>query len=378
MKSVRAATPLPLMALGLVALLAAMWAGLVRLGWGWPVLRPTLPIAHGPLMISGFLGTVIGVERAVALSALPMAGPLRRWTFAGPCLTGLGALALIGGWPGSGGPVLMTLGSLSLALVYGLIVRMQTTLFTITMAAGAVLWLVGNGLWLLGWPIYMIVAWWSGFLILTIAGERLELSRVLRPTRTVQALFVMAVGVFLIGLIISLLDLDLGVRLAGVGLVTLALWLLRYDLARRTVRKSGLTRFMAVCLLAGYGWLGIGGGLTILFGGVSAGFRYDAILHAVYVGFVISMIFGHAPIIFPAIIGRAMPYQAVFYTHLALLHLSLLLRIVGDLTAWLPARQWGGLLNVVALLLFLFNTVRAVRGAMKRSTAVGISLPEAG
>jgi hypothetical protein len=149
--------------------------------------------------------------------------------------------------------------------------------------------------------------------------------------------------------------------------VTLALWLLRNDLARRTVRKSGLTRFMAVCLLAGYGWLGMGGGLAIFFGSVSAGFRYDAILHAVYVGFVISMIFGHAPIIFPAIIGRAMPYQAVFYTHLVLLHLSLLLRVMGDLAAWLPARQWGGLLNVVALLLFLFNTVRAVRGAITRA-----------
>lgn len=51
----------PLMAMGMVALLAAMWAGLVRLGWGWPPLQPALPIAHGPLIISSFLGTVIGV-----------------------------------------------------------------------------------------------------------------------------------------------------------------------------------------------------------------------------------------------------------------------------------------------------------------------------
>jgi len=43
------------MALAMAALLAGLWAGLVRIGWAWPALRPTLPISHGPLMISGFL-----------------------------------------------------------------------------------------------------------------------------------------------------------------------------------------------------------------------------------------------------------------------------------------------------------------------------------
>ena len=57
----------PLMALGLLALLTALWGGLVRLGWAWPLPWPTLFIAHGPLMVCGFLGTLIGVERAVAL-----------------------------------------------------------------------------------------------------------------------------------------------------------------------------------------------------------------------------------------------------------------------------------------------------------------------
>lgn len=39
-------------------LLTAMWAGLLRLGWNWPPLQPTLPMLHGPLMVSGFLGTL--------------------------------------------------------------------------------------------------------------------------------------------------------------------------------------------------------------------------------------------------------------------------------------------------------------------------------
>lgn len=333
------------MALGMLALLAASWAGLVRLGWGWPPLRPALPAAHGPLMVGAFLGTVIGVERAVALN--------RRWTYLAPLLTALGGLALMVGLPGPVGPVLITLGSLGLAAVFGLILRMHTAAYTVTMAVGALLWLAGNVLWLAGGPIYTAVYWWAGFLILTIAGERLELNRVLRLAGPVQRLFIAAAGLFLLGLLTSLAAFDIGVRLAGAGMVALALWLLRYDIARYTVRKTGLTRFIAVCLLSGYGWLAVSGLLGLTYGGVGAGFQYDAILHALFVGFVMSMIFGHAPIIFPAVIGRPIPFRASFYLPLALLHLSLVLRLVGDVTLWLPGRQWGGLLNVVAILLFL-------------------------
>lgn len=363
----------PLMAMGMLALLAAMWAGVVRLGWGWPVLQPSLPINHGPLMISGFLGTVIGVERAVALSAPALTSRPRRWTYLGPLLTGLGGLTLIVGWPGIGGPLLLTLGSLNLVLVFGVILRRQFAPYTVTMALGALLWLAGNGLWLLGWPIYTVVFWWSGFLVLTIAGERLELNRVLRLSSRVQGLFLLAVGLFLLGLIVSSARFDLGARLAGAGLLALALWLLRYDIARHTIKKSGLTRFIAFCLLTGYGWLGLGGGLALIFGGVTAGFHYDALLHAIFVGFVMAMIFGHAPIIFPAVLGKPMAFQPRFYSHLILLQLSLLLRVGGDLTFWLPARQWGGLFNAVAILLFIINTARAIH---KSSPAAATPIPQ--
>lgn len=352
LQSVKRFGPFPLMVLAMVALVAAMWAGLLRLGWTWPLLQPTLPVNHGPLIIGGFLGTVIGVERAVALS--------RPWTYLGPLLTGLGGLALIVGVPHPIGPMLITLGSLNLVVVFGLILRLHLAPFTVTMALGALLWLIGNGLWLWGWPVYRAVPWWMGFLILTIAGERLELNRVLRLSGRVQQLFQAVVVVFLLGLGLSLFYFEGGMRLAGLGQIALAGWLLRYDIARYTVRKTGLTRFIAACLLSGYGWLGLSGLLGLLYGGVTAGFAYDAILHAVFLGFVMAMIFGHAPIIFPAVLGKPMNFSALFYGHLVLLHLSLLLRSGGDLLLWLPARQWGGLLNAVAILLFMTNTARAV------------------
>jgi hypothetical protein len=356
-------TPLryPIMAMVMLTLLAAMWAGIVRLGWGWPPLLRTLPMSHGPLMVCGFLGTLIGLERAVALSALPQVRVNYRWFYVGPFMTVLGAILLII-VPGMAGPLLITFGSLSLVLVFGLILRIELAVYTALMAGGALFWLIGNGLWLCGWPVYSVGWWWAGFLILTIAGERLELNRVLRLSGGVQALFLVVVGLFMAGVVVGSIpgQFGLGTRIAGAGLIVLALWLLRYDIARYTVRKTGLTRFIAVCLLAGYAWLAIGGGLGLFYGGVTAGPYYDAMLHAIFVGFVFSMIFGHAPIVFPAVLGRSIAYHPAFYTHLILLHLSLILRVGGDLTLWLPGRYWGGLLNAVAVLLFLMITAWSV------------------
>jgi hypothetical protein len=141
-----------LMALVILALLVAMWGGLLRLGWEWPTLRLGLPAAHGPLMISGFLGTLIAVERAVALEA--------RWTYIGPLLSGLSAILLTAGvedWPG---PLLMSLGSLGLVLAFAIIIRRQPTLFTATMGLGALVWLAGNALWLARRPVHRVVLWW--------------------------------------------------------------------------------------------------------------------------------------------------------------------------------------------------------------------------
>jgi hypothetical protein len=341
----------PLMALGMLALLTALWGGLVRLGWPWPLPWSTLLMAHGPLMVCGFLGTLIGVERAVALGTL--------WSYAAPLCTAVGTLALLTGLPA---PPLMTLGSLGLVATFAVIMYRQCTLATMTMALGALLWLVGNGVWLAGWPVARVVPWWSGFLVLTIAGERLELSRLLRLSGLHYVLFLLAVSILLAGLLLLASGSASGGRVTGVGMVALACWLLQFDIARRTVWQTGLTRFIAVCLLSGYAWLGVGGALTWRFAGILAGPYYDAMLHTVFVGFVFAMIFAHAPIILPAILGRTTsPYQPALYGPLLLLHASLLLRVLGDLGGWWPGRQWGGLLNALAVLLFLLTLAWRLR-----------------
>lgn len=334
----------PLMGLSIIALLAALWSGLVRLGWALPAWQPNLALAHGPLMISGFLGTLVALERVVALR--------RPWMYAAPLFSGLGGLLLLLGVGGRGGVVLLTLGSAGLVAIFAVIVHQHRANFTITMALGSLAWLVGNLLWLFGWPIFRVALWWGAFLALTIAGERLELSRVRRLKPASHRIFALAIAVYLAGMMLSLWMPNEGVRLAGAGMLALAGWLLTQDIARRTVRQTGLPRFVAVCLLSGYAWLGAAGIFNLVYGSVPAGYYYDAMLHALLVGFVLSMIFGHAPIIFPALFNRMATFSPALYLPLALLHASLLLRVGGDLALSMPLRLWGGLVNEVALLLY--------------------------
>jgi hypothetical protein len=344
---------MPLLALGGVSLLAALWGGLSRLGWPVPTLVAPVVPGHGPLMIAGFLGTVIGLERAVALK--------QRWTYGAPLLAGVGALSPLAGLPGHVGHALMAASGILLVAIFLHLAWQHPALHFGVMTLAASLWVVGTVLWHLDFAFYRVVPWWAGFLVLTIAGERLELSRLLPVSFWGRTAFLAGAALFVAGLIVSLGPFAAGVQVSGAGLLGLAGWLLRHDIAWRTLRRPAGPRFMAICLLSGHLWLGTAGVLWLAFArGFAAGRYYDAMLHAVFLGFVFSMIFGHALIILPAVLGVALPFRRIFYAHWALLHLSLLLRVGGDLAGWTPGQRWGGLGNAVAILLFLANSVVAV------------------
>ncbi len=279
-----------------------------------------------------------------------------------PLLAGLGGLLTLILYFSPLGPILLTLASLGGVMILIEITRRETALHTVTMLLGALTWFAGNLLWLFGWQIFQVVFFWQGFLVLTIAGERLELSRVLRPSRQQQILFGAIMVIFLSGTITTLFNLQIGTRLNGLALLAIALWSIRNDIAWRNIRhKLPLTRYIAWCLALGFVWRGFGGGLSLGFGAQVAGPRYDAVLHVVFVGFVISMIFGHAPIIFPALLGVPINFQPAFYVQLVLLHASLTLRVIGDYANLHSLRMWGGFLNEVAILLFIAMAVYSIR-----------------
>lgn len=335
----------PLMLLALVTLTAAAWAGLLRLGWPWPVLQPTLPLKHGPLMVAGFFGALIALERAVAVG--------KAWAYVSPLLSGIGGILVAFGMGGALGPLSMTLGSAGLVLIFASLLQKHRATYILIMMLGALALLVGNLLWLVGWPIYKIVVLWAGFLILTIVGERLELNRMVRQTGFSRGMFALSLVIFLAGLVTLLPAWAWGVRLTGLGMLGLGVWLLMFDIARRTVKQSGLTRFIAVCLLSGYVWLLVSGSIALFYGATPAGPIYDAMLHSIFLGFVFAMIFGHAPIIFPSVLGIDIEYRPSLYFPLILLHISLFVRIGGEMLGSSTARLWGGLFNVFAVMLYM-------------------------
>jgi len=95
---------------------------------------------------------------------------------------------------------------------------------------------------------------------------------------------------------------------------------------------------------------------------------YDLALHAVFLGFVMSMVFGHAPVIVPAVLSTPLLFTPWFYAHVALLHAALFLRlIVGDGLGSTLAWQIGGVGTELAILLFIGASATAVvRARSKR------------
>ena len=352
MAELKPGSRLPLLFFGMLSLLGGVMAGLARLGWEVP--GPAMQAAgvHGPLMIAAFFGTVISLERAVAAG--------RNWAYLAPLAAGASGIALLAGTPLLIGQILGCLAALGLIAASAIALNRQVAVFTIILTLAAACWLVGNLLWLATGDISVAVSWWLLFLVLTIAGERLELTRFLPTPPLAQKLFIGIVGLLLVSAIAAV---D---RLFAGGLIALALWLLRYDIARRNIATEGLTRFIAACLLSGYAWL-FAAGLLGLAGAFVPGHEWrDAALHAIGLGFVFSMVFGHAPIIFPAVTRIKIPYHPALYLPLALLHLTLALRVFGCLSAQFALRQQAALLNGLVLVVFIATLVTLVRRNAKR------------
>jgi len=345
---------IPFILFAIILMITGIWSGLVRLGWQWPQPRDSFALLHGVLMIEGFLGTLIGLERAVGIKKF--------WAYLAPFFTGVGTVIYLV-FPQAFllSVYLITMGSLFLTIIFIKLTSQHKELAMWVMAFGALVWFIGNIIWMTGLAIPFIVPWWAGFLIITIAGERLELTKFLNISENQKTVFVYFFLLLFIGIIFSTFLPAFGMRIFGLTNILIVIWLFQNDIARRTIRLDGLTRFIAAALLSGYFWLGVSGILSIIYGGVHAGMAYDAVWHTIFIGFVFSMIFGHAPIIFPAILQVRILFHKGYYFPLILLHLSLMLRLFGDIFIFPSLRLWGGLLNGVTILLFFITVITSLR-----------------
>lgn len=343
---------LALLALAVASLAAGVAGGLARLG---VASAGAAAADHGALMIAGFLATVIGLERAVALDA--------RIALAVPLASGCGALLLLLGEP-SCARALFVFAALGLVAASAAIARRQPQSHTLLLAAAAVALLNGNALYAAAAPAATVIPWWFAFLVVTIAAERLEMTRLLARPRWAEWVL-LAITVFILCAAAATLVEPVSAAVAyGAGLVALAAWLTIFDLARRTVRTQGFARFAATALLAGYAWLAVAGFAWISSATIEPRAR-DLALHALGLGFVFSMILAHAPVIVPAVARVPMGYAPFLYVPLVALHGSLALRVIGGF-AQAELRRLGGVLNAVTLALFVVSIAATIFAARRR------------
>ena len=326
-----------------ISLLAGLDGALLLLGVWSPVMSTRLSKWHGPLMVLGFVGTVICLERAVALG--------HRLAYLVPAVSGLGVIVLLAPLPfdsARAGLALLTLAQLGLLTIYVPLWRRSHDDAVVIQGAGAFCAAGAAALLTTGAHVSQIVGWLAFYMILTICGERLELSRLtMARNRALSALCLAVVA----ALLVSVVSPAIGWRVLGVVLIGLAVWLCRHDVARGGLRRGGQAAYIGTLLMIGYLWLATAGIVCTIQRPPTSRNGYDAVVHSLFLGFTMGMILGHAPIILPAVLQVRLEWTTWFWLPAFLLEASLLVRIgIGDGLDRSAAVQAGGTVNVLSLL----------------------------
>ena len=330
-----------------LSLVAGLDAGLLLLDVPAPAAAAHLPHVHGPLMVLGFLGTLIALERAVALRAVG--------GYTAPLLLGLGGLTLAAGGSRTLGQVLLLDGAVALVAVLVALWRRRRDDPVLVEVLGATLAVLAALLWVRV-DAAVVVPLLAGFVVLTIAAERVELARIHLPASAERVLVAVA-ALVAAAATAAVLFPDPGSRVFGVSLVVLVAWLGPRDVARRTIHGTGQPRFSAAAMLAGYAWLATAGVAWAVAGVTTTPATHDVVVHTIFLGFVMSMVLAHVPVILPAVLRRPVPYRPLLWAPLVVLHTALLVRVVGDLTGRPVLVAVGGYGTALALLLLPLSAV---------------------
>lgn len=346
----------PMMLLVVACLILGILTGWFRLGFDLPVSKVFLH--HGALMTGSFLGTVLLIERMVTFK--------KKWLFAFPVINAFSLLFFYLNWNQIAFSCLI-IGSLGLVFVFYLINLKQSDPAHQVMWVGSAMWLVGNTHLLIFQMYANSILWWMGFLLLTVVGERLELTRFLPLSQFKKNILLLLLLLFVNSCV---LPFHMGGQLlTGISLTGIGIWLLLFDIIRKSIKKQGIHRFSAITLSFGYGWLVVAG-IFYLFN-QSGIIPYDALIHSFFLGFVFSMIFAHAPIILPGVLGLVLkPYHPILFLWVGIFQISLLLRILGDLLSFLSWKQVGGFINGVVILIFIVNVVGLLMVNLKKEKAI--------
>ncbi len=332
---------LPFMLLIVASLISGILTGWFRIGFDMPVSR--IYLHHGAIMTGSFLGTVILIERIVALK--------RKWLFSFPLINASSLIFYWLDWTQMAF-LMLIIGAVGLFYVFFLINRIHTDIPHKVMWAGAAAWFIGNiHLFIFNQYAHSIL-WWMAFLLLTIVGERLELCRFLPVSSTKKNLLLVLLALFVASCVIPI---QVGSQLiAGIALIFISAWLMMYDMVRKSIKMTGIHRFSAITLMCGYLWLAVSGLLYLM--ETTGMITYDMLIHSFFLGFIFSMIFAHAPIILPGVLNLGFkPFHPSLYAWVAIFQISLIFRIFGNMLSFSNWKQFGGLVNGISILLFIVN-----------------------
>ena len=346
--------------LALLSLLTGIIAGWQRINWDIPVTN--LAGDHGALMTGSFLGTLICLERSITHK--------NHWWRLLPLINGL-SIVLFLFQQVQLAYIFLTAGSAGLLILMCTYLKTSPTLSQVILILGAFAWLTGNLVLLNQYAYPSAVKWWMLFLLWTIFGERLELSRMLPTSNTKTISLYTVIAINIIGVLLPFHWY--GNEIFAVSLIGLAVWLFIFDMSRHAVKLSGQHRYSALLLMTGYSWLIITA-LWLLFW-PGAPYAYDASLHGFFLGFVFSMIFAHVPIIFPGVFKINISlYHPVLFIVFILFQSSLVLRIAGDALVHNELRKWGAMVNGISILLFftINATIVVIRLKQKEKKYVSI------
>lgn len=130
--AVPVAARLPLLAGGGLGLLGRLYTALLLLDVPLPDTAAGVGPTHGPVMVFGFVGTLVALERAVALGA--------RWALLAPACSGLGAVTLLAGGQARAGWLLLSVAAVGLLGAYAALWRRQASVALLAQIAGAFCW----------------------------------------------------------------------------------------------------------------------------------------------------------------------------------------------------------------------------------------------
>jgi nitrite reductase (NO-forming) len=331
---------------------------------------------HGQMLVVETLAILLVTERYIG--ALPF--NLNRSIHSMPVLVALGAVLKLAGGLGSqraldiAGTVLLALGFiLYLYVLYAVGRRSAQPLPMRFMMVGGVVMLVG--LILSEWQSVVgnlpFILFLLGFPMLTILGERVELSRFLSPRAQgwMKRGFWAATLAFLLLLFQMVWGFPLFQLLWALLLTLTVMPLVRGELKLVRMAGGGLHLYLGRHLILAYAWLLLGL-LLVTANSLVQDSRalLDASIHALAVGFIGTMILAHTPVIAPVILNRTVAADKLSLLPVALLTVGNGMRVFGYLLKELGAPleivvAGSGFLILAAVAAFAWMLVRSLRPA---------------